>query len=137
MFEMLDAFYKMDSQTLFELSSEFKQISDNLKELAKYRLRQEKTAVQTSLYIKRLYKNALMYALGRLRTIPEGYTEQQIKMAAHDKNIIKRKNKIQKRFLRIKVVKLAEKGYTNSEIAQKLHISTTTVSRCIQSAFRV
>ena len=38
MFEMLDAFYKMDSQTLFELSSEFKQISDNLKELAKYRL---------------------------------------------------------------------------------------------------
>lgn len=42
MLDLLNTFYEMNSKTLFVLADEFLQIAQKLKELARYRLEQEK-----------------------------------------------------------------------------------------------
>lgn len=71
---------------------------------------------------KRLHLTALRYALGRLDKIPKEFSRQQLEIMAHSRVIIAEKNKINQRFLRIKVLRMAQKGYLNKEIAEKLHI---------------
>lgn len=46
MLDLLNTFYEMNSKTLFVLADEFLQIAQKLKELARYRLEQEKMAEQ-------------------------------------------------------------------------------------------
>ncbi len=122
MLDLLNTFYETNSKTLFVLADEFLQIAQKLKELARYRLEQEKMAEQIEKEHKRLHLTALRYALGQLDKIPKEFSRQQLEIMAHSRAIIAKKNKINQRFLRIKVLRIAQKGYLNKEIAEKLHI---------------
>lgn len=122
MLDLLNTFYEMNSKTLFVLADEFLQIAQKLEELARYRLEQEKNAEQIEKEHKRLHLTALRYALGRLDKIPKEFSRQQLEIMAHSRAIIAEKNKINQRFLRIKMLRMAQKGYLNKEIAEKLHI---------------
>ena len=121
MLDLLNTFYEMNSKTLFVIADEFLQIAQKLEELARYRLEQEKMAEEIEKEHKRLHLTALRYALGRLDKIPKEFSRQELEIMAHSRAIIAEK-KINQRFLRIKVLRMAQKGYLNKEIAEKLHI---------------
>lgn len=125
----------MSSDELLILASEFQQISNNLKELALEKKKDEDSYRKIQDYIKRSHELAIQYYFGKLKKIPKGFSEFQLNQIAHSHPIRDKIRKIEQEKLGLEIIRLFRRGLTRPEISRKLNLSVSTVDKYYKKTF--